>query len=769
MEVSAATVVVGDAGPPAPPLIKVSGARLKHSPEGRTDGHTASSFPWRASEGTILRDMPPKPSDSGRASRPKTPDSAGSNGNAEPQHDPLFPEGGPEVLSEWKGYRLLDFQVRAIAALRRGENVLLSAPTGAGKTLVAEYSIADAVARGKRCIYTAPIKALSNQKFRDFRDDPEIDVGLMTGDVTIHPRAQVLIMTTEILRNGIFEDPDAYRDVESVIFDEIHFLDDPERGSVWEEALIFAPPSIRFLSLSATIANLDQLGAWMREIREQDLSVIHSDRRPVPLTHRLFRPEKGIFALDRLQWVQRSEGGGKKGRRRGGSRRNGGRRGRPRQDRHRMEEDQVGRRRLFDHLQEKDLLPALVFAFSRKDCERMALANQRRNLLSPEELELVEEEQRKLVELFQLDEGELSGEIFQLGRRGVGYHHAGVLPIHKEVVERMFTAGLIKMLFTTETFALGINMPARSVVFSSLRKFDGIAFEYMRTRDYLQMAGRAGRQGIDDRGNVVCYLDERALGEAPLQRMIEGRPEAVKSRFRLTYATILHLVEHLGRERLHEAWEKSFMAYQGRARSRKARERNARLERRKVEAQLALLEELGYVGEDDQLTPRGRTARLLYGFELQITELLFRGALENLPPKALATIFVGLVHESRRRTPAYVPPRLFGGVRRHVDGILNRLSGEELHFGIPTSLKLPDWTLTPAICGWFEGRDFEAMEELCEDPPGDVCRTFRMALQLVRQVRRTLDDRDSLSDRLDEVVEQVDRDEVDAKRQLELG
>ena len=164
------------------------------------------------------------PSDSGRASQPKTPDSAGSNGNAEPQHDPLFPEGGPEVLSEWKGYRLLDFQVRAIAALRRGENVLLSAPTGAGKTLVAEYSIADAVARGKRCIYTAPIKALSNQKFRDFRDDPEIDVGLMTGDVTIHPRAQVLIMTTEILRNGIFEDPDAYRDVESVIFDEIHFL-----------------------------------------------------------------------------------------------------------------------------------------------------------------------------------------------------------------------------------------------------------------------------------------------------------------------------------------------------------------------------------------------------------------------------------------------------------------------------------------------------------------------------------------------------------------
>ena len=660
-------------------------------------------------------------------------------------------------LAEWKGFRLLDFQVRAIQALREGNNVLLSAPTGAGKTLVAEYAIADAVARNKRCVYTAPIKALSNQKFRDFRDDPAIDVGLMTGDVTIRPRAQVLIMTTEILRNAIFEDPEGLHDVESVIFDEIHFLDDAERGTVWEETLIFAPPSVRFLSLSATIANLDQLGAWMREIRHHGLTVIHSERRPVPLTHRLFRPRQGIFALDRLDWVRRKEGGGK--------RKDRGRGGRPpgRAD------ERPGQKQLFDHLQETGLLPALCFSFSRKDCERLAAANQRRQLLTPEEEERMRTLQHELIELFQLDPGELRGEVFQLGRHGVGYHHAGLLPIHKEVVERMFTSGLIKLLFTTETFALGINMPARTVVFSSLRKFDGVSFDYLRTRDYMQMAGRAGRQGIDERGTVIAYLDERSLREAPLRRMVEGSPEAVSSRFRLNYATILHLVDRLGRERLHEAWQKSFMEFQHRAGSRKARERNAQREKRRVEAQLALLHELSYLDERDELTARGRVARLLYGFELQVTELAFRGALENLPPEALATVFVGLVHEGRRRDTPYVSPRLFGGVRRHVDGVLNRLASRELSFGIPPTLKLPDWSLTPAVCAWCAGAGFEELEELTEEPPGGVCRTFRMALQLVRQVRRTLESEDSLHDRLGEVGELVNRDEVDARRQLELG
>ncbi len=682
-------------------------------------------------------------------------------------------------MTEWKGFRLLGFQIQALEAISAGDNVLVSAPTGAGKTLVAEYAIADAVARGRRCVYTAPIKALSNQKYRDFRDEPDIDVGLMTGDVTIHPSAQVLIMTTEILRNAILEAPENLHDVDYVILDEVHFMDDPERGCVWEESLIFAPPEIRFIMLSATIANLDQLGAWVREIRSHGLTVVRSDRRPVPLQHRLFAPGAGVFAPGRLDWVRRNAGrlgpkqggrGGRRGRRgRQGGRDRGGRRPST------GGVDAEDLRELFDELHRKQLFPVLVFSFSRRDCERLARSNAQRHLLDEDEDRRMQALQRELIELFQLDEGELDGEIFRLAAEGVGYHHAGMLPIHKEVVERMFTSGLIRMLFTTETFALGINMPARTVVFAALRKFDGVGFDYLRTRDYMQMAGRAGRQGIDERGLVVANLDARALEEAPVHRIQNGKPEPVLSRFRLSYATILHLYGALGREGVQQAWERSFNQFQHRARNRKARERNQRIQRALVDAHVDLLFELGYLDADagpgdEVLTPRGRLARLFYGYELQLAELLFRGALEGVPPKGLAIVFVGLVYEERRRhVKSSVSARLFGGVRRHVDQIVRQLTGAEAARGIPTPLKVPDWGLTPVVDLWFDGLDFDELEERADCVAGDVCRVFRMALQLMRQVRRVLEPEDELVDRLEDAVLAMNRGEVDARHQLELG
>jgi superfamily II RNA helicase len=687
-------------------------------------------------------------------------------------------------VTHWKGFQLLDFQIRALTAVREGANVLVSAPTGAGKTLVAEYAIADAVARGKRCVYTAPIKALSNQKYRDFRDDPEIDVGLMTGDVTIHPSAPVLIMTTEILRNSIFENPEGLSEVDYVILDEVHFMDDPERGSVWEESLIFAPPSVRFIALSATIANLEQVGAWIREIRPQELAVIHSAKRPVPLKHALFTGKSGIFDEGRLDRVRRQEAGlgaeGERGDRRGrggrGRRGSGGTtpkkhgRGRPRRRGFDREQEDRDLGALLDQLQEKKEIPALVFAFSRKACEHLAARNAHRDLLSDEERRRMLTMQKELVELFQLDESELSTPLFQLAARGVSYHHAGMLPVHKEVVERLFTSGLLRMLFTTETFALGINMPARAVVFSSLRKFDGVTFDFLRTRDYLQMAGRAGRLGIDSHGLVVSFLDERALEGAPIHALLRGKPEPIESRFRLSYSSILHLLEHLGRERLHEAREKSFNQFQHRGRSRKAREQNRRRQRALVNAHLGLLAELGYIEEPDRLRARGRLARLLVGFELQITEMLFQGALENIPAEAVAVVFVGLVYEERRRVPS--PPvssRHFGGVRRHIDNIVNRLVRAEARFAIPTPLKQPDWGLTPTVRAWAAGASFEELEDLTDATAGDLCRTFRMALQLMRQVRRTVDSGDTLQNKLTDSIALLNREEVDARRQLELG
>ncbi|MEO0649453.1 MAG: DEAD/DEAH box helicase [Planctomycetota bacterium] len=684
------------------------------------------------------------------------------------------PEEGPQVPppdapsrapGTYKGFKLSTFQHQAVKAIGEGKNVLVSAPTGAGKTLVAEYAIEDAVARGRRCIYTAPIKALSNQKYRDFRDDPRIDVGLMTGDVTIHPRAQVLIMTTEILRNSIFEDPSTLDDVEFVVFDEVHYMDDVERGTVWEESLIFAPKQIRFVSLSATIRNLDELGSWMRDLREHDLEVVKSDKRPVPLKHRFFLAELGLFDGHKLNWARK---------RATPDRKSHGKRKGPRDWKARREEN---RRResasfgaLLDGVQDDGNLPALVFCFSRKDCERLALSNQKRRLLDEHEAARMKRLQQELLDAFQLGEGELQGEVFRLAMRGIGYHHAGMLPVHKEVVERLFTSGLLKLLFTTETFALGINMPARTAIFFGLKKFDGVSFDYLRTRDYLQMAGRAGRQGIDSEGLVISRLDARDLEEAPLERLVAGKPEPVHSRFRLSYSSILHLMDRVGRERLFEAWERSFASWQQRESSKKARTRQAREQRRLVQSHLDLLVELGYLDDDDQLTEKGRIARLLVGYELQLTELLWRGALENLGGEALAMVFTALIFEERRRgDPTWVSPRLYGGVRRHVDQLLRRLAGAEVQAGVPNPMQLADWGLTPAVVGWMRGAEFEELEETTDATAGDMCRTFRMAVQLMRQVRRAIDRDFDLYDRLGEAMEGLNRDDVDARRQLELG
>jgi superfamily II RNA helicase len=687
-----------------------------------------------------------------------------------PARDAPGPELPPGTITRWRGFELSPFQVEAIAAIRGGHNVLVSAPTGAGKTLVAEYAIHDAVLRGRRVVYTAPVKALSNQKYRDFRDVPGLDVGLLTGDVTIHPGAQVRIMTTEILRNAIFENPDELSDVEYVVFDEVHYMDDLERGSVWEESLIFAPASIRFVCLSATISNAEELGAWLREIRGPDVVVIQSSRRPVPLSHALYSAKSGIFELRELERARKRELESA-GRRGPGARQPRGRPG------------QRGARRglrneltvvpdagpLLDDLQQRKLLPALVFAFSRKDCERLALANARRELLDPSERARMDELQQELLKLFQLGPEFLHSELLGMARRGLAYHHAGMLPIHKELVERMFTSGLLKLLFTTETFALGINMPARTVVFYTLRKFDGISFDYMSTRDYMQMAGRAGRQGIDTEGLVYSLLSPRDLAEAPLQRLFSGRPEPVESRFKLSFSSLLHLVARLGRARVPEAWEKSFDQFQHRVAGAKQEQKNRREQRRVLDAHLACLDELGYL-EGDELTPRGKIARLINGYELQATELIFRGTLENLSVEALGVVFVGLVFEERRKNDeTFVSARLHGNLRTSVTRELNALRLQAGKFGLLEAIKPPDWGMSAPLVAWLEGKGFEELEQLTEATPGDVVRTFRLAQQLARQVRRAIDPKWDLHEKLGELMEAINRDEVDARRQLELG
>lgn len=685
----------------------------------------------------------------------------------EPDQDPANP-------IQFKGYTLNPFQVEAAAAIDSGNNVLLAAPTGAGKTLVAEYAIEHAVKAGRRAIYTSPIKALSNQKFRDFKADG-LRVGLMTGDLTLDPDAPLVIMTTEIFRNAVFEDPERFSDTDFAIFDEVHFLDDVDRGTVWEESLIFAPEHVRFVGLSATIANLHEFGEWVREVRPQELTVIEHKKRPVPLSHRLFHKDAGVFQLaqrpraialhERAAQQEKAEGD-KFGRPERGAR--FGKRDR---------KDRKGRRfptgprpyvMLLDEIQNRELLPALYFCFSRKECEIKAERSMQRRLLDRKERLAIEDLFNDICERFELDpkEDPALAAIHSRAMSGVGFHHAGVLPIHKEVVERLFTSGLLKLLFTTETFALGINMPARTAIFDLLRKYDGVQMNYMKARDYLQMAGRAGRQGLDASGLVISILEDEDLYDAPLSRYHGGKVEPITSRFNLSYSTILNLYDRLGTKGLQAAYDKSFAAFQAMSGSAAARKKKRAAAHASLAVRVNVLRSAGYI-DVDGLMPRGKIAQRINGYEIQVAELMFSGVLEAMDMHQLAATFTALIFEERRRSDGQQGD--VGPLMKKANNAVRRFREIEMAQGVLHPVKEPDWGIAAAVDCWSRGGSLEDLEHLTSGAAGDVVRNLRMAIQMMRQVAIQAGKKESLTHRLEEAIVAINRDVVDAKRQFELG
>jgi len=680
-------------------------------------------------------------------------------------------EQPPADPIEFKGYTLNPFQVEAAEAIERGENVLLAAPTGAGKTLVAEYAIEHAVQAGRKAIYTSPIKALSNQKFRDFKADG-LRVGLMTGDLTLDPDAPLVIMTTEIFRNAVFEDPERFSDTDFAIFDEVHFVDDVDRGTVWEESLIFAPQHVRFVGLSATIANLHEFGEWIREVRERKLTVIEHKKRPVPLSHRLFHKDAGVFQLaQRSQAIKFHERAAEREKKITGRD--------PRQQRGRFGDKRKGKGRRFptgprpyvmllDEIQNRQLLPALYFCFSRKECEIKAERSMRRRLLTRDERKEIEALFFDICERFELDPDTDPALAAILGRAlsGVGYHHAGVLPIHKEVVERLFTSGLLKLLFTTETFALGINMPARTAIFDLLRKYDGVQMNYMKARDYLQMAGRAGRQGLDKSGLVISILEDEDLTEAPLSRFHGGKVEPITSRFNLSYSTILNLFDRLGSKGLQEAYDSSFAAFQAESGSASARKKKRAAAHAALAVRVNVLREAGYI-DDKGLLPRGKIAQRINGYEIQTAELLFGGVLEEMDIHQLAATFTALIYEERRRSEG--GERDEGPLMKKANNAVKRFRNIEFDAGIGHPIKEPDWGIAAAVDCWSKGGSVEDLERMTRGDAGDVVRNLRMAIQMMRQVAMQVGKKESLANRLEEAIVAINRDVVDAKRQFELG
>jgi len=635
---------------------------------------------------------------------------------------------------KYKGFDLYPFQENAIAAIEAGKSVIVAAPTGAGKTLIAEYCIDKALESGRRLVYTSPIKSLSNQKYRDFSAENPGKVGIMTGDVSVNPSAPVLIMTTEIFRNTIFEDPGRLSGIEYVVFDEIHFVDDQDRGTVWEESIIFAPPEIRFVGLSATIPNIAEFAAWMEQVRHAPVDTLWEHERPVPLKHMLFSPEKGLidpkdFKISRKRRKQR------------------------RKKKTRVLD-------VIDTLEAKRLLPCLYFSFSRRECEVKARNNAYRKLLTSAERKRVLADFDGLVERYGLrDVQEVARLRFFIGR-GIAYHHAGLLPSFKEIVECLFTTGLIKLLFTTETFALGVNMPARTVVFNSMFKFDGVGFDVMTCVNYNQMAGRAGRQGIDKEGLVVTCLDLRRDQPDRTRSMIYGDLEPVLSKFNLGYSAILNLHERVGPD-IFEAYDNSFKSYQSRGKP-------WRRDRRLLECRLNVLKKAGYI-DGELLTDKGRFASRIYGFEVQLAELFDFGFFRNLDEIDILLILGAIVFSPRRYDPVDIKRvKKLGDRKDAAERILERFFKIERALHVWDESRGLEWGLSKPMIAWAHGCTVDDFAALTDISLGDLMRYFRLTIQVIRQFKKALKGLGAhdLVQKLDFAAYLINRDEVDAEKQL---
>lgn len=481
---------------------------------------------------------------------------------------PDYPPTNPAIAYT---FSLDPFQQWAVAAIHRCENVLVTAKTGSGKTLVGEYQIAYSLREGKRIFYTTPIKSLTNQKFHDLKKQfPEASVGILTGDIKCNPDAQIVVMTTEILRNLLFKRNTvtaalgiagsvSAEGLGAVIFDEVHYINDPDRGHVWEECLILMPSDIRMVLLSATIDSPASLAAWIGKIKQVPMNLLNTNYRIVPLTHSIWNEglRQSLVLKDRDEaqadvkvytdwlrsreqkkdaadiWKKTVKDAQKAGESAAG-----------RDGKVKLQSFQHQLNECIGTLRNKDFLPALFFVFSRKDCERYADKVMGSLITSSETADVKHilsfHLHRHMPVLEKLPQYH---QIVRLLERGIAFHHSGVLPLLKEAVELLFVRGFIKVLFATETFAVGLNMPTRTVVFTSLEKpAEGGGFRSLRYDEYAQMAGRAGRRGKDVRGHVFYLPAREPLDASDLRSVMSGSLVPLTSRIQFHYDFLLKAI-----------------------------------------------------------------------------------------------------------------------------------------------------------------------------------------------------------------------------------
>lgn len=590
-------------------------------------------------------------------------------------------------------FELDEFQKQAIAALERGKSVVVCAPTGSGKTLIGEYAIYRALARKKRVFYTTPLKALSNQKLRDFQERIGVaEVGLITGDTVYNPDASVVVMTTEIFRNMLYETPigqvgTSLENVETLVLDECHYISDRGRGTVWEESIIYCPPSIQLVALSATIGNPEELTDWINQVRLAASSgrqistceLINSDFRPVPLRF-YFTNKEGLFPL--------LDGKGSKINPRLKEKGNNGKR------RRNKREDCPSISMVVEQLRSKDMLPAIYVIFSRRGCDQairelkgVTLVNQAEtraifyrllvfflseNLpLQEALLQWFEPENPKLYEKlaaflanqpqaedqlldFLLDKPssaltlwQFLAEVSQLIRvdqlepltRGIAAHHAGILPLWKELVEQLFEVGLIKVVFATATLSAGINMPARTTVISALSKRTDDGHSMLTPSEFVQIAGRAGRRGMDAVGHVVT-VQTPFEGAKEAAFLATAKPEPLQSCFTPSYGMVLNLLQKHSLEEAKDLLERSFAEYLARLRQTPDKQAIATLttELAKLDVELAGVEQSQVISFAKLKERLREEERLLKILEQQASQNTKQVIISQLPQVALGQI-----------------------------------------------------------------------------------------------------------------------------------
>jgi len=619
------------------------------------------------------------------------------------------------------------FQNEAIGHINEGRSVIVAAPTGAGKTAIAEHVIETCLERNEAVIYTAPIKALSNQKFRDFQRQYRDRIGILTGDVSINPEASVLIMTTEIFRNKVLDDPESLKKYSWIIFDEVHYIDNPERGTVWEESLIFLPNHMKILCLSATIPNIRQFAGWIESIHRKDVKIVIEDKRPVPL-HFFFQCQDRI--VDDVNNLQESRG-------------------------YRPNKMNT----LIRYIQSKDGLPCIYFVFGRKRAEYLASELYNFNFLNKDEVGEISSMYENLCERFDLKHERSAVDMRPLVERGIAFHHAGMLPTLKEVIERLFTSRLLKVIFTTETFALGINMPSRSVVFDELRKYYGSFHANLKTRDFYQMAGRAGRRGIDVEGFVYSRVNLHRVRGEEVKRIIYGRSEDVRSQLNASYATILNLYAKY-KEGLFNIYPQSLHYFQTKPHQQKAA-------LRLMESKLKLLKEMGHI-KGGRLSAKGEFARAVYGYELVLAELYEEGVFESLDEIALGAIAVATVFEPRKSQHLAGLSKTSQRLKVICENLHERIRHRESRANIHPFSKLPHFHLAKAMEGWLHGMKFTKILELTDTDEGEVIRYFRMAIQILREIKDAPIS-GLLGERITRTLHLINRDIIDAEKQLREG